>query len=71
MSRMKTDRPVPSGVPKGFRGVKQMDGTPTTQFTEPMRRAPLQDREAVPDRKSDSGMESSMHELADREHRRK
>lgn len=70
------DKPVLSGVPKAFAGERQLDGTPTTHFTPPVGRSvggrgprPLQDRQAVPDRASDSGMERAMHAHADREHR--
>lgn len=70
MARMRTDRPVPSGIPRGFRGQDQLDGTPTTHFTPPVRGAPLQDRPPKPDRPSDSGIERAMADLADKEHPR-
>jgi len=70
MARMRTDRPLPAGVPRGFRGQDQLDGTQTRNFTPPVRQAPLQDRPPVPDRASDSGIESALGQLADRVHRR-
>lgn len=69
MARTPNDRPFPAGIPKGFRGEKQVDGTVTTHFTAPVRNAPLQDREAAPPRAGESGIERSMRDLADREHR--
>lgn len=72
----KDDQPIPSGVPSAFRGERQIDGTPTTQFSKPYegrpgrRATPLADRPAVPDRASDSGMERAMAAHADRQHPR-
>lgn len=69
MSRSKTrDRAIPSGLPRGFRGEDQIDGTATTQFTKPTKGRGLQTREAAPRRDTDSGVESSMADLADKLH---
>jgi hypothetical protein len=70
----KTNIPVLPGAPRSYAGPRQMDGTPTTVLAQAPRSfknggpRPLADRQAVPNRASDSGMESSMQGLADRLH---
>lgn len=52
-------------------GERQMDGTRTPTFSKPVRRAPMADRMAVPDRSAGqggSGMEAAMGSLADKSH---
>lgn len=74
MARNVKDRPVAAGLPRSFRGQDQLDGTPTTMLTQqPASFAkggprPLADRPPAPSRPDQSGMETSMAQLADREH---
>ena len=61
--------PAPARTPGGAPGVKQMDGTVTTQFSKPSKSgSPMRGRPAVPDRSSDTGMETAMGKHADQIH---
>lgn len=74
MARNSKDRPIMPGLPRSFRGDDQIDGTRTTMLSRapaPFAKGgprPLADREPAPSRPGQSGIESALGGLADREH---
>lgn len=60
-----------SGVPRMVsRGVRQMDGNRSPEYSKPVKGGGLAGRDPVPNRASDSGIEKAMQAQADQLHPR-